>query len=778
MANRESRRGAGGIAPLYFFLGAFSLVFQTILLREFFTVAAGNEISFGIALGSWLLGVCGGSFAAGWASTRIRPGANALPWAIMLQCLVAPLLLVAARCLQSLGAAPRGMVIPLGTTFWLIPLLTVPFSFCSGFIFPLAATLEPASAATGSRKLVRAYAWESFGAMSGGVLYTFWLLEKFNPTLIIFLFTLPLLLVSLIFFGARKMKKTRTALFLLLALNLYAILAGWAGRLDSWLVHQRWLGLSGTTWVESRDSKYQNLQLGLAHGQYSLFGNGQLTAAFPDDDPQEIQAAQIITQHPHPRRVLIIGEGASGLAKHLLDFRIDSLAAVEMDGELLDMIVRHLPAESRRSLDDPRLRMPVLDGRRFVKEAARAADSPENRYDLVYLHQPDAWTAQLNRYYTREFFLDLKAILAEGGVMAMSLSSAENYASEISNPYTATVYRTLKSVFPEIAVAPGATNFFSASAAPASVSTDPRVLAARYDRLAAPPARLGAIFSSLYPKEKTAFILDALERYPVRFQNRDLRPIAYFLCGRLLGWTSGSPLSGFFDFFEKLPFARLLIFLIVLLVLAVSWVVWRGQRARGRGKLSLLLAAASGGFAGLSFEIMTVFAFQNIWGYVYRTIGLLIAAFMLGMGVGAALTDHTLERKQPPAKTTRRLLAGSQLLIAAACLAFLPLLGFAAKMPGSSGQIPLFAWLGGIGFLAGSILPLGLRCLGDESAAKKAGQLNAADYLGGCFGAMAMAAIFLPIYGSANGLLLVAVPALAAAMLLLAESRLNDPGPA
>jgi spermidine synthase len=774
MANRESRHSAGLIAPLYFFLGAFSLVFQTILLREFFTVAAGNEISFGIALGSWLLGVCGGSFAAGWASTGKRQGANVLLWAIMLQCLAAPLLLVAARCLQQLGAAPRGTLIPLGTTFWLIPLLTVPFSFCSGFIFPLAAALEPASAATGSQKLVRAYAWESFGAMAGGVLYTFWLLEKFNPTLIIFLFTLPLILVSTLFFGMGKTKKTLAALLLLLALNLSAILAGWAGKLDSWLVQQRWLGLSGAAWVESRDSKYQNLQLGVDHGQYSLFSNGQLTAVFPDDDRQKILAAQIITQHPWPRRVLIIGEGASGLAQHLLDYRIDSLTAVETDGELLDMVVRHLPAESRRNLNDPRLRLPVMDGRRFVKEAA---DGSGNRYDLVYLHQPDAWTAQLNRYYTREFFLDLKAIVAGDGVVAMSLSSAENYASEISNPYTATVYRTLKSVFPVIAVAPGATNFFSASAT-ASVSADPRVLATRYDRLAEPPSGLGAIFSSLYPEEKTAFILDALERCPVRFQNSDNRPIAYYLFGRLLGWTSGSPLSGFFDFFERLPFARLLVFLIVLLVLAGSWVTRRRQRGRGRGKLSLLLAAAGGGFAGLSFEILTVFAFQNIWGYVYRTIGLLIAAFMLGMGVGAALTGRYLERKQPPEKTARKLLAVTQLLVAAACLAFLPLLGFAAKMPGSSGQVPIFAWLGGIGFLAGSILPLGLRSLGEGSAAKKAGQLNAADYLGGSFGAMAMAAVFLPIYGSANGLWLVAVPALAAALLLLAESRLNDPGPA
>ena len=193
--------------------------------------------------------------------------------------------------------------------------------------------------------MVRAYIWECSGALAGGVVYTFWLLEKFNSALIIALFTLPLLLGSAFVVVLEKRNKALAAHFLLLALNLYAILAGGAGRLDSWLVQQRWLGLSAATWIESRDSKYQNLQLGLSHGQYCLYGNGQLAAVFPDDDQQRILAAQIITQHPQPRRILIIGEGASGLAKYLLQYKITSLTAVEMDGEFLDLILKHLPAD-------------------------------------------------------------------------------------------------------------------------------------------------------------------------------------------------------------------------------------------------------------------------------------------------------------------------------------------------------------------------------------------------------------------------------------------------
>jgi spermidine synthase len=775
MNDRGLRSAVGTIGSLYFFLGAFSLVFQTILLREFFTIAAGNEISFGIALGGWLLGVGAGSFCSGLLSARPRHKANTFPWVVILMCVSAPLLLVGVRCLQQLSLVPQGALIPLSKTFWLVPLLTIPFSFFSGFVFPLAAKLEPESAKSGKEKMVRAYVWECAGAMAGGVVYSFWLVGKFNPALIIALFTLPLLLGSIYIGALEKRNKTLAVNFLLLAFNLYVILGGGAGKLDAWLVQQRWLGLSGATWVESRDSKYQNLQLGESHGQYSLYSNGQLAAVFPDDDQQKILAAQILTQHPRPRRVLVIGEGASGLAKHLLRYRITNLTAVEIDKEFLDLILNHLPANDKKSLRDPRLRMVVQDGRRFVMEGAKTNGRQKNRFDLVYLHQPDAWTAQLNRYYTREFFMDLKAIMTSGGVVAMRLTSAENYASEISNPYTATIYHTLKSVFPAIAVAPGPVNFFSASSVPANVSTSASLLAERYNLLAYPPADLGTIFGSLYPDEKTGFIKKALEQYPFPALNRDQQPIAYFLCGRILGWTSGTPLSGIFDFFEKTKFSSLLLLILLLFFPAILWVILR--RRNVPGNFSILLSAASGGFAGLALEILVIFYFQNIWGYVYQAIGMLIAAFMLGLGAGAFLTGRYLKNKQPSRKTTRKILAVDQLLMAIACLTSLPLMAVFARMTGLSGQIILFSWLGTMGFLVGAILPLGLHICGRESTAKNAGLLNAADYLGGTFGALAMAAFFLPLFGSGNSLVLIVVPALAASLLLLLEAVVNDPGP-
>jgi len=278
---------------------------------------------------------------------------------------------------------------------------------------------------------------------------------------------------------------------------------------------------------------------------------------------------------------------------------------VEIDAGHSALIREHLAAGDRAWLGDGRLRTRTMDGRRYVLLGARHDPGKRQRYDLVFIHQPDAWTAQLNRYYTREFFLDLRKILAPGGVVALRLASAENYSSEIVIPYTASIYHTLKSVLPAVAVQPGMSNSFFASSSPASVSDDPGLLARRYRALAPAPARLAPLFNSFYPEGKTAFITAALERNKPPALNRDDRPIAYFLGGRLLSWSSGGPISGLFEFFGRFTFfTALLALALLLLPVALPALIVRHGRTRA---LPALLAAFCGGFAGLSFEITAIF---------------------------------------------------------------------------------------------------------------------------------------------------------------------------
>ncbi|MDD8012932.1 MAG: hypothetical protein PHX05_05595, partial [Acidobacteriota bacterium] len=554
------------VIPLaYSALGAFTIVFQTILLREFFVVAAGNEVSFGIAMAGWLLGVGAGSLAGAFYASRRQSTAISFSWTAMALCAAAPLLLAAVRSLHAFGAMPQGMLMPLARSLCLVPLLSLPFCALSGFAFPLAARLRPLRAEKTAGAMAGAYAWESLGAMAGGMLYTFLLAGRFPPVAITIFFALPLLAASgAVSWAAAAGKRAAVAALLMLFVSLAALASGAAGRFDSWLARQRWQGISAAQLVASLDTRFQNLQLGFTRGQYSLFANGQLASVFPDDEGNELLAAQLLSQHPGPRDVLVIGDAAGGLAKHLLQYPIASLTTVEIDAGVAKMIADHLDASDRRTLGDPRLHTHIMDGRSFVLLAARGEKNLRRRFDFVFIHQPDAWTAQINRYYTREFFLDLQRILTPGGVVALRLSSAENYASEIVTPYTAAIYKTLTSVFPAVAISPGMSNFFFASASVSSVSQDPAVLARRYAALAPAPARLAPVFASLYPEEKGAYILAALRAAKVPSLNRDDRPIAYFLGSRLLGWSTGSPMSGLFAWFAKFTFISALTVLALL----------------------------------------------------------------------------------------------------------------------------------------------------------------------------------------------------------------------
>ena len=759
------------IIPLaYAALGAFTIVFQTILLREFFVVAAGNEISFGIAMAGWLLGVGCGSLAGAFFASRRQATAVPFSWTALALCVAAPLLLAAVRSLHAFGAMPQGMLMPLARSLYLVPLLSLPFCALSGFAFPLAARLRPLPSGKTAGAMAGAYAWESLGAMAGGILYTFLLAGRFAPVVITILFALPLLAAcGAVSWGVAAGKRAAAAALLLLIISLAALIAGAAGRFDSWLARQRWQGISTSRLVASRDTRFQNLQLGFARGQYSLFANGQLAYVFPDDEGNELLAAQLLSQHPGPRAILVIGDVTGGLAKHLLRYPITSLTAVEIDAGVTEMIGKHLDPSDRRTLGDPRLHTHIMDGRRFVLLTTREENGLRRRFDMVFIHQPDAWTAQINRYYTREFFLDLQRILTPGGVVALRLSSAENYASEIVTPYTAAIFKTLESVFPAVALSPGMSNFLFASGSRASVSQDPAILARRYAALVPAPARLAPVFASLYPEEKGAYIRNCLRAAKIPSLNHDDRPIAYYLGSRLLGWSTGSPLSGMFAWFAQFTFVTALACLALLMLPPFLWALFR--RRNNIPAVPVVMAAAGGGFAGLSCEIAAIFIFQNTWGFVYQAIGMLIALFMMGLGAGAAWTSGRIGKKDPSPAKAARLLAAVLVLISLATLAFLLLRLASASRASAAAQWLLVLWLGGMGLLVGAILPLGMRALDRLPAGRSAGFLNAGDYLGGAAGSVLTAAFFLPLLGTRSSLLLISFVALATALPLGLAAR-------
>ena len=793
------------LACLFFILGCFTLIQQTLLLREFFIIVCGNEISLGIVLASWLLGVFFGSLLGAARADRTQRTVGLLALALMAMVVLAPLLLVLVRLLHAINRTPPGTYIHFFRAMGYAALCTVPFSLLVGFSFPLAARLAGVGK---NRPISIIYATEAAGALIGGLVYRFLLVEKANPFFVSALFGI-LLLASL---GLLLGRKNSIGLRIGCLLLILGTIGSWICRgdlaLDHWTRLKRWQGISNLTLIESRDSRFGNIQLGRSNNQVSTFYNGQFVKSFPDAAENQLLAVQLLCQQPRPQRILIIGEAVSGLAQQLLRYDVERVVTMELDRWVLRLIEAVLPDEDRKALKDSRLLSMATDGRSQVAEwGGRSPAAAGNKFDLVYINVGEPSTALLNRFYTSEFLDDLKNILQPGGTVAMQIGSSENYSAGVVGAYTASLYQTLKKAYPFLVLAPAQNLFFFASADPRSVSDDPAVLENRLASLSDGAAPLAGIFSSLYPAEKTAFLKKSLsDRRPIEI-NSDNRPISYYFFNEIFGWTSGVNLEGLLKVMVRLRIGHFLLATLVFLLWPV--LTWKKRRQPGPvGVSGISIAVVVAGYAGLSFEVLVMFSFQNIFGYVFQELGLLIGLFMFGLSAGAGLTDWVAGRhtkvppaltdwvagrhtKVPPALTdwvagrrtkvppalanravplhkvppggltdwvagsVKRTLFGLRcwmsvdlVLIGLTSVLFQPLISLARSQTGIC-RMTIGSAITWMGMLVGALFVMANRfhLQAGSAGGRTAGMINAADHLGAATGALLTAAVFIPLLG-------------------------------
>lgn len=757
--------------PTYFFLGAFTLIQQTIILREIFVVVSGNELSFGITLANWLAGVFAGSAAGGFFVDRIRRVKPAFVSVVWLLCLASPLMISLSRLIRVLSPATAGTTLPFIQVFAYSALATQPFSFLIGFAFPLAVRIGPNDGSPPAGRISRIYITEAFGSLCSGLLYTFFLVERLDSFSIVTVFTLPLIAFSLLLLPRRSSPVMRSFGILLLLSGTLAVAFRLPGRWHEWLGQKRWQSISSLSRVEARDTKFQNLQLGEAYGQFSLFANGQLSVIFPNDDENRILAAHLTSQHPSPKRILVIGEAVSGLGFWLLKFPVERVESVEIDPLLLGIIRRNLDLKNRRALEDGRFNLVTGDGREYVRKlirpGGRNGESP--KWDVVFIAEAEPSTTLLNRYYTREFFSDIAKILKDDGVLALRITASENYAAGIVGQYGSSIYQTLESVFPFLVVSPGMIQTFFASRTWGSVSDSPDILARRYRRSGVEPAALGDIFLSLYPEEKTRFTRTALRAGPAAV-NSDEKPISCFYYNKILGWYGGKGGGRLLEFFEKRVTPRLLLLLLTAMAGFLLLIRARILSPGSSRRLAILYAAAVAGFSGLSLEMTIIHTFQVRLGYAYRTIGLLIAMFMMGLAVGA--------RQSSGRRSGLRRLLVVQLFMG----------GFAVGYPFllrllSDNRVFLTliipAAMIAAGFLVGALFPLTVETLlrSGMKEGRTTGGVNALDHMGAALGAILPSALFLPVLGIVGNGLIIGALCVSSVLLLAAAFSMDDGTP-
>jgi spermidine synthase len=512
----------------------------------------------------------------------------------------------------------------------------------------------------------------------------------------------------------------------------------------------RRLEYAGQEVVFHGESPYGSLVVTRSAGQLNFIENGVPLMTTHNVGQIEETVHYAMAQRPKARRVLLISGGISGTAREVLKYPVEAVDYVEFDPLILEVARRLLPD----SLADPRIHTVQGDARQYVRQTGQ-------RYDIVIADLPEPSNSQLNRFYTRQFFVEVKRILMPDGVLSFSLGTYEDYLSKELAQMIGVGYQTLRAVCSHVLILPGGRVFLLASDGPLTADVAPRIAAAGVKtRLVGPNYLKGMLTPDRMADVRRAATSDA----PL---NEDFSPILYYY--HLRYWMSQFEVR--FGLFEAVLAVLLLIYLV---------------RLRPAP-----LVVFCGGFAASALEVVLLLAFQVLFGSLYYQVGLIVTMFMLGLVIGAASGNHfSMWHSRPrlcePTDTaeggcaTQKVLNHrlSSLAVAVAVLAAcLPMVLLAlgrsdgpAPLALAQVAIPLLTLL--LAVLVGMEFPLAAK-VDFLDPARTSARLYTADYLGAALGALLVSTLLIPVLGVFAVCLATAGLNLAAAGIMLVREGLG-----
>ena len=736
-----------GVSVSLILIGFTAAVAQIVLLRELMVVFHGNEISIGVMLASWLFWTAAGSNLAGRVGARARHPRRLVAAIQVLIAAALPATVVAVRASKGLLQTVPGEVLGPGPMLLTSLAALGPLCVLSGALFTAGSRLYSSTAGEATPQV---YRWEALGSCGGGLVAGLVLIRHLGSLEIAWLLAaLNLMAASGLAITVRWLRHTTVG-----ALFAIAAALGLAGATRSWEAMSQQRFWRGQNLIAARNSMYGSLAVVGTEGSRSVYENGVVLFNVPDPSAAEEAVHYALLEHPAPRSLLLIGGGVNGsIAEALRHPSLERVEYVELDPAILDLARDYFPDEWRVAWTDPRVRVHVTDGRLYLK-------TTQSSFDVVVVNLPDPQNAQLNRFYTVEFFQEASRKLTPTGLLSFQLRSSENYISTELGQFLRSIDRSLRAVFPEVTAIPGETvHFLAARRQGVLASGADELLARRRARnlqtkyvsdsfipYRMSPDRLADLEAQLKPDAAT----------PV---NRDFAPVAYYFDVALWSSQFNQGYRRLFHTLAGVSWGAVAASLAAVLALVI--LIGRFRQRSQRFAASFCTAAT--GFTMIGLEMLLLLGFQAIFGYVYQQLAVVIAAFMAGMALGSWIA------MRPRAPGGLRALAIVQLIAAAAPLVLLG--SFQAIGPASQIAFPALALLSGM--LGGFEFPVASRIFfGGTEGDERPGALYALDLAGSCVGAILFSAWFVPVFGFFKTALLLALVSLAPAAMAWAEGTL------
>jgi spermidine synthase len=665
-------------------LGFLSTTAQVIILRELLVAFTGNELTVATTLAFWLLSVAGGCFL--FKRATALNDSDALAILFIIAGLAALFQVILIRVVHPLAASfgellsPKMMVV--------ISLLGV--APCAAVLGGLFVSLVSLADQSGERTPVaRVYGIEAMGSGVAGVVLSLYLLEAATGIGVVALSAIVSLICAILFISGNRtdrrlkgdavgrVKKslkanmiarkkscqnderdasrrrmpeaepsspakrvgmgtpdaiilssegfsfTRPTVFFSILAGLVIVLI-FSHRIDLATRQIQWGRLDI---VETVDSKYGSIVVTGRDSTFDFFESGVLVHSVVDPMFAEESAHVPLLYHPYPKRILVIGGAGSGIISEVSKHRtVDRIHFVELDPSLIQVTKRYAPANW---LDAGGIEVTPIygDGRRYVSAA-------DESYDVVIIGVGPPVSLQMNRYYTIEFFQQVKEILQPDGILSLKIPSAGAYVGPDLGSLLSSLVAACRQVFEHVVVLPG--DYIHVLASP-DLELDRRTdvlfetmtergISASYVN----PYRL---WERLLPMAR-AQIDSLIARYATGAVNSDSKPVSasYAIARWAKHFRSGRILS---RLVESISVTSCIAFLVLsaLVVCSVIVLATRSPKSALPGALALY----SMGLTTMFTQILIILSFQIISGYMYGRIAALVASFMLGMGLASSL---------------------------------------------------------------------------------------------------------------------------------------------
>jgi spermidine synthase len=544
-------------------------------MREILNITGGYELITGSFLGSWLIGSAIGASIAGKSTLNDIKKINLI---FALSPLISLLLLLfLSRVFLNPGESPSFMVAIIGTL-----IILIPFCLVSGFTFIKLLGI----AGKGNNILAgKSFSIETAGGIVAGIIlsiFTAGLVNTYKLLLLIVLMSITYVLIIYYLAGKKHRIIAKTVVFLLASLII----------LSNPDIFFRQILLPGVKVTMTKDTPYGNITKGKYKGEESLYYNQRLLAYNDDATEREEDIHYAMLQSESPEKVIMISGSLPSHLPEILKYPVNRIIYIERDPALARIestAISNLPGSTF---------IVNNDAYEYIRDSKEKAD-------VIILLLPPPSTLLLNRYYTSEFFAEVKNRLNQGGIFLCSPGPGDTYFNKESLNLFSSIFNSLAANFKNVMPVVGNKLYYIAS---------DKALSSSFCQLADKRHINNTYVNSDYlddalvtkKSEELVSLIDLGAR-----ENRSGFPVACFQ-------SQSYQFSKTLD--EKVPAIVLL-----LLVFAVP-----AAAIKRRNMLMYFCASALAGF-----EIILLLTLQILVGNMYQLTGLIIAGLMTGLAVGS-----------------------------------------------------------------------------------------------------------------------------------------------